>query len=78
MFSSRNKKNTVYPCIPEFYYIKVGFKEIKIIKVRFHDDFARLSPEVIKLFARSIQPSMNPANKSEITYKCKFFIAKHG
>ena len=25
MFLSRNKKNTVYPCKPQFYYIKVGF-----------------------------------------------------
>ena len=23
---SRNKKNKVYPCKPQFYYIKVGFK----------------------------------------------------
>ena len=26
MFLSRNKKNKVYPCKPQFYYIKVGFK----------------------------------------------------
>ena len=26
MFSSKNKKNNVYPCKPQFYYIKVGFK----------------------------------------------------
>ena len=25
------KKNNVYPCKPQFYYIKVGFKEVKII-----------------------------------------------
>ena len=25
MFLSRNKKNNVYPCKPQFYYIKVGF-----------------------------------------------------
>ena len=31
MFSSRNKKNNVYPCKPQFYYIKVGFKGVKII-----------------------------------------------
>ena len=31
IFSSRNKKNNVYPCKPHFYYIKVGFKEVKII-----------------------------------------------
>ena len=26
MFLSRNKKNNVYPCKPQFYYINVGFK----------------------------------------------------
>ena len=29
MFLSRNKKNNVYPCKPQFYYIKVGFKGVK-------------------------------------------------
>ena len=27
----RNKKNNVYPCKPQFYYIKVGFKGVKIL-----------------------------------------------
>ena len=31
MFSSKNKKNNVYPCKPQFYYVKVGFKGVKII-----------------------------------------------
>ena len=31
MFLSRNKKDNVYPCKPQFYYIKVGFKGVKII-----------------------------------------------
>ena len=30
MFLSRNKKINVYPCKPQFYYIKVGFKGINI------------------------------------------------
>ena len=30
MFLNRNKKNNVYPCQPQFYYIKVGFKGVKI------------------------------------------------
>ena len=30
-FLSRNKENNVYPCKPQFYYIKVGFKGVKII-----------------------------------------------
>ena len=28
---SRNKKNNVYPCKPQFYYTEVGFKGVKII-----------------------------------------------
>ena len=31
MFLSRNKKNNIYPCKPQFYYIKVGFKGVNII-----------------------------------------------
>ena len=38
MFLSRNKKNNVYPCKPQFYYIKVGFKGVKIIYTCFRDD----------------------------------------
>ena len=39
MFLSRNKKNNVYPCKSQFYYIKVGFKEIKIIRACFRDAY---------------------------------------
>ena len=28
---NRNKKNNVYPCKPQFYCIKVGFKGVKLI-----------------------------------------------
>ena len=31
MFLTRNNKNNVYPCKPQFYYIEVGFKGVKII-----------------------------------------------
>ena len=31
MFLSRNKKNNVYPCKLQFYYIKVGFNVVNII-----------------------------------------------
>ena len=31
MLLSRNKKNNVYPCKPQFYYIKVEFMGVKII-----------------------------------------------
>ena len=38
MFTSKNKKNYVYPCKPQFYYIKVGLKGVKIILACFRDD----------------------------------------
>ena len=31
-------KNNVYPCKPQFHYIKVGFQGVKIIKACFRDD----------------------------------------
>ena len=31
LFLSRNKKNNIYPSKPKFYYMKVGFKGVKII-----------------------------------------------
>ena len=31
MFVNRNKKNNVYPCKPQVFYIKVGLKGVKII-----------------------------------------------
>ena len=35
MFFSRNMKNNVYPCKPQFYYIKVGFKGSKLYRYVF-------------------------------------------
>ena len=40
MVLSRNKKNNVYPCKPQFYYIKMGFKGVKIIQVCFRDEIS--------------------------------------
>ena len=66
MFFSRNKKNNVYPCKPHFYYIKVGFKGVKIISACFRD--VLLTPDCPmlnsftatgdnnRLFANSIDP----------------------
>ena len=31
IFLTGNKKNNVYPCKPQFFYKKVGFKGVKII-----------------------------------------------
>ena len=42
MFLGRDKKNNVFPCKPQFYYIKVGFKGVKIIWACFRDAVARV------------------------------------
>ena len=41
-FLSRDKENNVYPCKPQFYYIKVGFK-VKIVKAYFRDGGLRFA-----------------------------------
>ena len=38
MFLSRNKKINVPHCKPQFYYIKVVFKGVKIIKACFRNE----------------------------------------
>ena len=48
-------KNNVYPCKPQFYYIKVGFKGVKIIQACFHDAVG--SEYVLKLYKNKAKPS---------------------
>ena len=50
MFLSRNKKINVYPCKPQFYYVKLGFKGNKIIQVCFRD--VQLFTKVTHSFVR--------------------------
>ena len=51
---SRNKKNNVYPCKPQFYYIKVEFKGVKIIQACFRDGKAKqLRPSPISVHMSS-------------------------
>ena len=41
---SRSKRNNIYSCKPQFYYIKVGFNGVKIIQVCFRDGSQRHHP----------------------------------
>ena len=43
MFLSGKKKNDIYPCKPQFYYIKVGFAGVKIISACFRDGFEEIA-----------------------------------
>ena len=47
MFLIRNEKNIVYPCKPQFYYMKVGSKGVNIIWACFRD--------VLRNFTRTIR-----------------------
>ena len=48
-------KNNVHPCKPQFYYIKVGFKGIKIIKACFRDCTGCCGSNVTWYFERTIE-----------------------
>ena len=50
MFLSRNKKNSVYPCKPQFYHIKVGFNGVNIIQACFRDVITILLASFGKIF----------------------------
>ena len=39
MFLCRNKKNNIFPCKTQFYYIKMGVKGVKIIWICFRDEY---------------------------------------
>ena len=69
MFLSRNKKTNVYPCKPQFYYIKEGFKGVKIIYACFRDErfVKRTTKTRIRLNAQS-DLSLRWAHMSEGTF----------
>ena len=77
MFLSRYKKNNVYPCKPQFYYIKMGFKGDKIIQAWFRDANQQSCPEIIKLFSGSTQLSMKfvlLVNLKLLTFENSFLL----
>ena len=50
MFLSRNKKNNVYPCKPQFYSIKVGFKGSELYRHVFEmETLPEKSPDIVYL-----------------------------
>ena len=53
MFLSRNKKNNVYPCKPQFYYIKVVFKGVKIIQACSYMPYLTLWDKISQNFGPS-------------------------
>ena len=57
LFWSRNKKTNVYPCKPQFYYIKVGFTGVKIISVCFCDVNGTFTVTVCVEVLRPSQPN---------------------
>ena len=66
MFWSRNKKNNVYHCKPQFYYIKIGFKGVKIIKACFRDK--HLSSNFRKVYVASSYVKVTSKNMQNNVY----------
>ena len=68
MFMSRNKKNNVYPCKLQFYYIKEGFKGVKIIQACFRDEDTFFFPFWLDPRAHPtlIAPIYIPVNRAHI------------
>ena len=70
MFLSRNKKNNLYPCKPQFYYIKVGFQGVKIIWACFRDVDTRDKFETNIMFSE--MPFIISIRGNVIWTKCLF------
>ena len=72
IFLSRNKKNNVHHCKPEFYYIKVEFKGVKIIWVCFrvvrHDFFLNKNYDINEP-AHEIKPTIRRVWRHKMTHK---------
>ena len=73
MFLSRNKKNNVYPCKPQFYYIKVGLRGSKLYRHVF------VMSSLSSLMTNSLSV-VTRAFLNALTLRCKaahFFSAKN-
>ena len=75
MFLSRNKKNNVHPCKPQFYCIKVGFKGVNIIEACFRDAFQKCAiyekkhikiNKCIFLYLNVFETNLDVCNAAEI------------
>ena len=77
MFLSRNKKNNVYPCKPQFYCIKVGFKGVNLV---YRYVFVR-EPNRTKILSRSHtyrrQPTNDTKRQIEQTTTCNTHVINH-
>ena len=69
---SRNKKNNVYPCKPQFYYIKMGFKGVKIIQACFRD--AILLPDYM---SKTAELSVNSVDTNQMPHSMTSDLGLH-
>ena len=81
MFLSRIKKTNVYPCKPQFYYIKVGFKAVKIIQACFRDGSANAHQNVqlrrlIRVFTHRTRRFVTPSDRRRYTRLAKALIRR--
>ena len=67
---NKNKKNNIYPCKPQFYYIKVGFKGVKTIYACFRD----ATKQDLNLLSLSTEEAKGSNQFYKITYFPKDII----
>ena len=48
MFCKEIRKNYIYPCKPQYYHIKVGFKGVNIVKICFRDGFSLKETRIVE------------------------------
>ena len=68
MFLSRDKKNNIYPFKPQFYYIEVGFKGVKIIQACFRDGYCYSDDLSVKNLTKVYQPLFFLIKKRQIPF----------
>ena len=66
MFFNRNKENKVYPCKPQFYYIKVGLKGVKIIQACFRDAYVSIK-NITRVKGPDILVDFSPMEITSVT-----------
>ena len=72
MLFKQNNENNMYPREPQFYYIKVGFKEVKTIQACFRDAF-RI--RVLKPYCS--QMIKHTKLKIFLNYNTRFYVLKY-
>ena len=59
---TQKEENNVYPCKPQFYYMKVGCKWVYITRTCYHDEMTKLGGRTGLVVIASDSGSVNPGS----------------